>query len=131
MFVVDEETGAISLNAGDTGAWFVDAARDDGEPFTTDDRVVFTVNNSAGDTILERVYELADEGLGNGTVFVELSNNDTDDWEPGSYTWEMRFAVNPYWVGTEITSGDIVDTPGIDGEGDPMPITVKGVQKYI
>ena len=131
MFAVDNESGAITLNAGDTGAWFVVGYRDDEEEFTEDDRAVLTINNAAGDVVLERIYELADEDLGNGVVFIELDNNDTDDWEPGSYTWEVRFVVNPYWEGTTIVSGDIVDTPGIDGNGDPMPLTVKAVQKYI
>lgn len=131
MFNVNETTGAVELNAGDTGAWFVDAERDDDEPFTEDDRAVFTVKNMNGETVMERIYSLADENLGNGTIHVQLDNDDTDDWDPGQYTWEIRYVVDPYWQSGEIRSGNIVDTPGIDGRGDPLPMTIKAVQAYI
>lgn len=131
MFAVDETTGRIEMNVGDTGDFFVDAERDDGEPFTADDRAVFTVNNAMGETVMERIYGLADTDLGNGTIHVELSNNDTDDWTPGSYTYEFRFACGPVWEGRAITSGDLVDTPGTDGKGNPIPMVLKPVQAHI
>lgn len=131
MFVVNEETGAVEMNVGDTGAWFVDAERDDDVPFTEDDRAVFTIQDQSGETVLERVYGLADDGLGNGTILIQLDNDDTDDWEPGSYSYEIRYVVNPYYIDGEIRSGDIVDTPGTDGKGDPIPMTLKRVQKDI
>lgn len=131
MFNVDENTGKVEMNAGDTGSWFIDAERDDGVPFTSADRAVFTVKDSAKLTVLEREYGLADEGLGNGTVLIQLDNNDTDDWPAGVYTYEMRYIVNPYREDGEIRSGDIVDTPGIDGKGEPIQMTLKSVQKYI
>lgn len=131
MFIVDETTGKVEMNVGDTGSWFIDGARDDDVPFTADDRAVFTIKNAADEIVLDREYGLADENLGNGTIFVQLDNNDTDDWAPGSYTYEVRYIVDPYRKNGEITSGDIVDTPGIDGKGDPIPMTLKGVQKHI
>ena len=131
MFAVDDTTGKIEMNSGDTGDFFVDAARDDGEPFTDDDRAVFTINNAMGETVMERIYGLSDQDLGNGTVHVELSNDDTDDLSPGQYTYEFRFVVNPVWVDGRITTGDLVDTPGTDGKGNPIPMTIKPVQAYI
>lgn len=131
MFRVDEETGHVTMNVGDTGAWFVDAERDDGVPFTADDRAVFTVKNGSGTIVLEREYGLADAGLGNGTIHIQMSNNDTDDWPAGAYTYEIRYVVNPYRESGDIRSGDIVDTPGIDGDGDPIQMTLKAVQAYI
>lgn len=131
MFAVDDTTGKIEMNSGDTGDFFVDAARDDGEPFTEYDRAVFTINNAMGETVMERIYGLADTDLGNGTVHVELSNDDTDDFSPGQYTYEFRFVVNPVWVGGRITTGDLVDTPGTDGKGNPIPMVIKPVQAYI
>ena len=132
MFVVDAETGAVEMNVGDTGAWFMDATRDDEVPFTSADRAVFTINDSNGETVLTRVYGLADADLGNGTIHIQLSNDDTDDWSPGSYSYEVRYVVNPYYDSSgNIISGDVVDTPGIDGKGDPFPMTLKAVQKYI
>ena len=131
MFQVNEQTGAVEMNVGDTGAWFVDAERDDDVPFTEDDRAVFTIQDQNGETVLERVYGLADDGLGNGTILIQLDNDDTDGWEPGSYSYEIRYVVNPYYIDGEIRSGDIVDTPGTDGKGDPIPMTLKKVQKDI
>lgn len=131
MFAVDETTGRIEMNCGDTGDFFVDAERDDGEPFTSDDRAVLTVANAMNEIVMTRIYGLADSDLGNGTIHVELSNNDTDDWPPGAYTYEIRYAVNPVWESGVITSGDLVDTPGIDGKGNPMQMTLKPVQAYI
>ena len=131
MFAVDDTTGKIEMNAGDTGDFFVDAAREDGEPFTEYDRAVFTINNAMGETVMVRIYGLADTDLGNGTVHVELSNDDTDDFSPGQYTYEVRFVVNPVWVDGRITTGDLVDTPGTDGKGNPIPMVIKPVQAYI
>ena len=131
MFIVDENTGAVEMNVGDTGSWFIDGARDDDVPFTADDRAVFTVKNAAGEIVIDREYGLADENLGNGTIFVQLDNNDTDKLAPGTYTYEVRFVVNPYREDGKITSGDIVDTPGVDGKGNPIQMTLKGVQKHI
>lgn len=132
MFVVNGETGAVEMNVGDTGAWFIDGERDDGVPFTENDRAVFTIKNKSDETVLERIYGLADDdGLGNGTILVQLDNNDTDDWDPGQYTYEVRYVVNPYYIDGKIRSGDIVDTPGITGKGDPIPMTLKQVQAYI
>lgn len=131
MFAVDDTTGKIEMNSGDTGDFFVDAARDDGEPFTEYDRAVFTINNAMGETVMERIYGLADADLGNGTVHVELSNDDTDDFTPGQYTYEFRFIVNPVWVDGQIRTGDLVDTPGTDGKGNPIPMVIKPVQAYI
>ena len=131
MFVVNGETGAVEMNVGDTGAWFVDAERDDDVPFTADDRAILTIQNQSGETVLERVYGLADDGLGNGTILIQLDNDATDDWDPGSYSYELRYVVNPYSIDGEIRTGDIVDTPGTDGKGDPIPMTLKKVQKDI
>lgn len=132
MFRVNEEDGTVTLNAGDTGSWFIDGSRDDEVPFTAADRAVFTVKDSQGEIVLERVFGLADADLGNGTIFIMLDNDDTDDWTPGTYTYEVRYVVNPYYdEDGKIISGDIVWTPGIDGEGNPIGMTVKPVQKYI
>lgn len=133
MFIVNEDNGSVTMNVGDTGAWFVQGERDDGEPFTEDDRAVFTVKDASDTIVLERIYRLDDdEGLGNGVIFIVLYNDDTDDWAPGSYTYEIRYVINPYYNDKgEIVSGDIVDTPGIDGSGDPIHMTLKAVQKHI
>lgn len=131
MFRVNYETGEIVMNVGDTGSFEVKGERDDLTPWTDDDRAVFTVRNAAGENVITRVYGLNDEELGNGVILIEFHNGDTDDLDPGSYSWELRFVVNPYYDGETIVDGDIVRTPGADGNGDPMPMTLKGVQAFI
>lgn len=132
MFMVDANTGMIEMNVGDTGAFEIAGERTDGVDFTADDRAVLTVKNAAGAIVIERIYPLADDELGNGVALVQLHNNDTDSLEPGIYTWEVRFVVHPYYdAAGRIVNGDIVRTPGIDGQGNPMPMTLKAVQADI
>lgn len=132
MFAVDSTSGAIEMNVGDTGAFLIAGTRDDGEDFTEDDRAVFTIKNSNGEIVMMRIYSLDnDDDIGNGVFLVEFHNNDTDTWDPGSYTYEVRWVVNPYYEGTKIVNGDFVNTPGIDGKGNPIPMTLKAVQADI
>lgn len=131
MFSLTPETGLIELNVGDTGSVEVEGHRDDGEAWTEDDRAVFTVKG--GDTIvIERTYALDSDTLGNGVILIEFHSNDTKDLKPGSYTWEIRWFANPYYDEDDnIVGGDIVDTPGINGDGKPMPFVLNAVQKDI
>ena len=132
MFRVDEETGLIEMNVGDTGAFEIAGERTDGVAFTADDRAVFTVRNAAGQIVIERIYALDNQELGNGVALVQLHNNDTDELDPGAYTWEVRFVVHPYYdENGQIVDGDIVRTPGIDGQGNLLPMTLKAVQADI
>ena len=134
MFLLEELTGAVTLNQGDTGSIEVEAERMDGEAWTEYDRATFCLK-SGDDVILERVYRLDnpedDETLANGLIRIEFTNAQTKALSPGSYTWEMRFAIGAYLGSGRVISGDGVDTPGIDGNGEPMPFTVKGVQYKI
>ena len=99
-FQVDLETGDIKMNAGDTGSYKVHGERESGTEWTADDRMLMTVRNAQKEIVLQRFYRLDDAfGLGNGTVLVEFHNNDTDDWEPGTYDLEYRFDANPIWDG--------------------------------
>lgn len=131
MFSVNYETGAITMNIGDTGSFQVEAHRDDDVSWTEYDRATLTVKRSDGVIVLERDYGLADDELGNGVIGIEFQNNDTDTWDPGTYTWEIRYVVNPYYADGRIASGDIVRTPGIDGNGEPMPMLLKPVYRDI
>lgn len=101
MFNVDLTSGAITMHAGDTGAFKVHATRKSGTDWTDDDRMLFTIRNANGEIVLQRFYRLDDdEGLGNGVVEIQFHNNDTDQWTPGVYSTERRYDVNPYWDGT-------------------------------
>lgn len=134
MFSIEAGNGAVTISQGDTGSFELEAQRTDGEAWTSDDRAVFTVK-AGEEIVLERVYRLDnpddDPNLENGVIRIEFTNADTKDLAPGSYTWEMRFSISAYMDDDDVVSGDNVDTPGIDGSGDPMPFTVKPVQKRI
>ena len=55
-----------------------------------------------------------------------------EKWKPVLYTREVSVSGSGETMKKgEIVSGDIVDTPGIDGSGDPIPMTLKAVQKHI
>lgn len=131
MFLVEELTGAVTLNQGDTGSYEIEAERDDGEPWTEYDRMTWCLK-MGDDVILERVYRLDnpenDDTLANGVVRIEFTNAQTKALSPGSYTWEPRFMIGAYMADGRVISGDGVDTPGLDGQGEPMPFNVKPVQ---
>ncbi len=133
MFEVNYTTGAITMNRGDTGSFTLTAHRDDQVDWTEDDRAVFTVRNGAGANVIEREYRLDDdEGLGNGVILIEFHNSDTDELPAGTYSWEMRYIVNAYYDEDDhIIDGDIVRTPGIDGKGNTMSLTLNNVLKDI
>ena len=107
MFNVDEQTGAISLHAGDTGAVRLEAELETGEAWTAADRMKFSVESASGEVVLERYYRL-DTALGNGIVLIMFHNDDTDGWAPGTYQTQWRYYVNPYWDG-EAPTGDVTD----------------------
>ena len=71
MFNVDYETGEITMHRGDTGSYVLHAARSDGSSWTEDDRLLYTVKNSKGEIVLQRLYRLDDQwDLGDGVVLV-------------------------------------------------------------
>ena len=105
MFNVDLETMAITMHQGDTGSFKIGATRENETAWTEDDRMLFTVKNGQGEIVLQRIYRLDDQyDLGNGKVLVEFHNDDTDTWEGGTYTTELRFVVDPIWDGTAPTA---------------------------
>ena len=118
MFDVNLTTMDITMHRGDTGAFKIHAARESGEPWTADDRMIFTVRDGNGTTRLQRYYRL-DTGrvvdFGDGVAEIELHNDDTDKWGDGSYTTELRFVILPVWDSADIPDGDVVtvgpDTP--------------------
>ena len=129
MFNRNADATAITMHAGDTGAFKVHATRKSGEDWTEDDRLLFTVTSPAGIIVMQRLYRLDDdEGLGNGVVEIQFHNNDTDQWAPGTYTTERRYDVNPRWDGTP-PEGMCVNalTAGVKMiEGDVVQTVVQG-----
>ena len=67
--------------------------------------MLFTIADSAGEIVLQRIYRLDDQyDLGDGVVLIEFHNDDTDDWPAGQYTMERRYDVSPVWEGTPSTA---------------------------
>lgn len=88
------------MHQGDTGSFKIGATRESGTAWTEDDRALFTVRNQQGDIVLQRYYRLDDQyDLGDGKILIEFHNDDTDKWEPGAYSTELRFDVDPVWDG--------------------------------
>ena len=112
MFKVDPETKSIELHRGDTGVIGITAK---GYTFGADDRAIFTMKGPSGTEIMKKVYEMTDNRFE-----VEFANSDTDYLEPGVYSWDVRYVVNPIYVHGEIIQGDAVVTPE-----DPMTMTVR------
>ena len=100
-FQVDLDTMDIKMNRGDTGSFFVGAERASGTAWTEDDRALFTIKDQQGTIMMQRFYRLDDQwDIGNGVIMIEFHNDDTDTWDPGQYSVELRFDVNPIWEGT-------------------------------
>ena len=100
-FRVDLETMDINMNRGDTGSFFVGSERASGTAWTADDRALFTIKDAQGTIKLQRFYRLDDQwDVGDGVILIEFHNDDTDTWDPGQYSVELRFDVAPVWEGT-------------------------------
>ena len=101
---------SITLSRGDTGALTVTAtATKGGSAFTfgADDRALFSIKNGNGEIIMQKAYEMT------GNAFtVYFLNADTDALSPGSYQWDVRYIINPYYDDDgKIIDGDQVITP--------------------
>ena len=104
MFSRNEDGTAITMHAGDTGAFKVHATRKSGTAWDEYDRMLWTVTSPTGEIVMQRFYRLDDQwDAGNGWFLLEFHNNETDTWAPGTYETEWRFDVNPSWDGTAQT----------------------------
>lgn len=100
-FIFDKTTGNFELYAGDTGSGTFGFARESGNPFPDTARALWTVRNTQGDIMMQRIYRLDNQyGLGDGWFLIEFHNDDTDDWPAGTYTSEIRVDITPIWDGT-------------------------------
>ena len=91
--------------------------------------MLFTVKNSAGEIVMQRLYRLDDQwDVGDGIVLFEFHNDDTDEWAPGLYTTEMRINLTPVWEGTAPTGKcvDMLRTTARMIEGVPVRTVFKG-----
>ena len=106
MFKVEGTT--ITLSRGDTGFVTIGVS---GYSFGSNDRAVFTISGKS------QVMVRQELPIENNLVTIEFTNDDTDDWGPGDYEWDIRYVVNPVYQGEgderQIYDGDEVITPNL------------------
>lgn len=102
----------ITLSRGDTGAIKFTANTD--YVFEPEDRALFSVKNAIGEVVKQSAFPL-DE---NKSFTVVFYNHDTDTLAAGSYQWDVRYVINPYYD----TSGNIVDGDQVITPRQPMSL---------
>ena len=96
----------ITLSRGDTGA--IKFIADTDHVFETEDRALFSIKNAIGEVVKQSAYPL-DE---NKSFVVPFYNADTDNLSAGTYSWDVRYIIHPYYDATgKIIDGDQVITP--------------------
>ena len=96
----------IVLSRGDTGAVKITADTD--YEFTSNDRALFSVKNAIGEVVKQAAFAI-DE---NNAFTVTFFNADTDSLSAGTYSWDVRYIINPYYDSDgNIVNGDQVITP--------------------
>lgn len=102
MFDVTNNT--ITLSRGDTGGLTITA---EGYNFGEADRALFSIKNGSGTVVKQQIYAME-----NNVFQVTFFNADTDNLTPGTYTWDVRYVINPYYdEAGNIIDGDQVITP--------------------
>lgn len=102
MFNVEGTT--ITMSVGDTGALKITAnvtRRDTGGAYTFGerDRALFSIKMGDGKIVKQKSYQMTDN------VFtVVFFNSDTDQLGAGSFMWDVRYIINPYYD-TEMPMG--------------------------
>ena len=115
MFNVEDTV--ISLSRGDTGA--IKFIADTTYTFAAEDRALFSIKNGNGEVVKESAFEL-DE---NKAFVVTFFNADTDNLPPGSYNWDVRYIVNPYYD----AEGNIIDGDQVITPEQPMTLNLLNV----
>ena len=96
----------ITLSRGDTGA--IKFIANTEYEFQSEDRALFSVKNAVGEVVKQQVFELDPDNA----FVVTFFNQDTDTLAAGSYSWDVRYIINPYYDSQgNIVDGDQVITP--------------------
>ena len=96
----------ITLSRGDTGAIKFTAQTD--HTFDSIDRALFSIKNAIGEVVKQAAFEI-DE---NKAFVVSFYNADTDHLAAGTYQWDVRYILHPYYDSNgNIIDGDQVITP--------------------
>lgn len=100
----------ITLSRGDTGA--IKFTADTEHEFDSVDRALFSIKNAIGEMVKQQAYELD----ANKSFVVSFFNSDTDSLAAGTYTWDVRYVIHPYYD----TSGNIIDGDQVITPRQPM-----------
>ena len=114
MFDVNENTMAVNMHRGDTGAFTVTMELEDNESFVDGDVAIFEVW-SGTTRLIHREFDLQPAEptyteYGNGVFLIAFRNSDTDTWAPGTYQTEIRVTLNPIRSSGTVVDGDTVRT---------------------
>lgn len=112
MFKVEGDK--ITITKGDTAALTIRATN---KTFASADRATFTIASKAGQKIFNEEYP-----LNNGAFTVTFANDVTDQWNPGTYRWQVRYVITPTRDGAELTGGAEVITPWEPKDFVVMPV---------
>lgn len=112
MFKVDGFT--ITMSRGDTGA--IKFTADTDYTFTANDRALFSIKNAVGE-VVKLVASALDETK---SFTVTFFNSDTDSLAAGSYSWDVRYIINPYYD----SNGNIIDGDQVITPRQPMSLTL-------
>lgn len=115
MFKVEGKK--ITITKGDTAALTIRATN---RTFASVDRALFTITNKAGtDVLFREAYPLTD-----GAFTVEFRNDQTDDFSPGSYKWQVRYVINPT---RDDNTNDIISGAEVITPDEPQDFVVQNV----
>lgn len=113
-WTVDENTMAVTMHQGDTGAYMVTMELEDGEEFVDGDVAIYEVWQGST-RLVHREFNLQPAEpdyteLGDGQFLITFRNSDTDTWAAGSYSTEIRVSLNPVRSSGAVVDGDTVRT---------------------
>lgn len=114
MFNVDENSMAVTMHKGDTGAYTVTLELEDGEEFVDGDVAIYEVWQGTN-RLIHKEYNLQPdeptfEEYGDGVFLISFRNSDTDTWATGAYQTEIRVSLNPIRSSGAVVDGDTVRT---------------------
>ena len=116
---VDENTMAVSMHKGNTGAYWVELTLDDlpgvdDDEFVAGDVAIYEVYIGET-TLIHREFDLqpstpTEIEPGDGKFLISFVNSDTDTWADGTYNSEICMVLNPVRSNGSVVSGDTVRT---------------------
>lgn len=116
---VNEQTMAVTMHRGNTGAYYVQLTLED-QPdindnvFVAGDVAIYEVWNGST-RLIHREFDLqpatpTEIEPGDGKFLISFVNSDTDEWADGNYDTEICMILNPTRDDGSVVDGDTVRT---------------------